>query len=159
MADARSAVYQQIERKLEFGEPVWDPTHWLAAPDSDLSSELHGCAFYSANRRASVPDNAPDYEIQAEGVSERERLLQCDLLRCIFGNPFRPVSFDPAWITETAVALAAGIYADRALDRLPILADALEDAGCDHPDVLSHCRGPGAHARGCWVVDGVLGRS
>jgi hypothetical protein len=106
-----------------------------------------------------VPDNAPDYEIQAEGVSERERLLQCDLLRCIFGNPFRPVSFDPAWITETAVALAAGIYADRALDRLPILADALEDAGCDHPDVLSHCRGPGAHARGCWVVDGVLGRS
>ena len=78
------------------------------------------------------------------------------LLRCIFGNPFRPVVFDPSWLTETAVTLATGIYADRAFDRLPILADALEEAGCDHPDVLTHCRQPGPHARGCWVVDGVL---
>ena len=80
------------------------------------------------------------------------------LLRCIFGNPFRPVAFDPLWRTETAVALAAGIYADRAFDRLPILADALEEAGCDHADVLTHCRGPRPHARGCWVVDAVLGK-
>lgn len=87
-----------------------------------------------------------------------ERLHQADLLRCIVGNPFLPVAFDPAWRTETAVALATGIYAERAFDRLPILADALEDAGCDQPDVLAHCRGPGPHARGCWVVDGVLGK-
>jgi hypothetical protein len=77
---------------------------------------------------------------------------------CILGNPFRPVAFPHSWRTETAVALAAGIYADRAFDRLPILADALEEAGCDNADVLSHCRGPGPHARGCWVVDGVLGK-
>jgi hypothetical protein len=81
------------------------------------------------------------------------------LLRCIFGNPFRPVGFTPKWRSETAVALAAGIYAERAFDRLPILADALEEAGCDHPDVLTHCRDPKAvHARGCWVADGVLGK-
>jgi len=79
--------------------------------------------------------------------------------REIFGNPFRPITFAESWRTETAVALAAGIYADRAFDRLPILADALEEAGCDHPDVLTHCRSPGPHARGCWVVDGVLGQS
>jgi hypothetical protein len=77
----------------------------------------------------------------------------------ILGIPFRPVAFTPNWRSETAVALATGIYEDRAFDRLPILADALEEAGCDHADVLAHCRGPGPHARGCWVVDGVLGKS
>ena len=79
-------------------------------------------------------------------------------LRCIMGNPFRPIAFVPSWRTETAVALATGIYAERAFDRMPILADALEEAGCDSADVLSHCRGPGPHARGCWVVDSVLGK-
>jgi hypothetical protein len=81
-----------------------------------------------------------------------------DLLRDIFGNPFHPIAFVPKWRSETAVALASAIYAERAFDRMPILADALEEAGCDHADVLSHCRGPGPHVRGCWVVDGVLGK-
>jgi hypothetical protein len=57
------------------------------------------------------------------------------------------------------VALARGIYDDRAFDRLAILADALQDAGCDNADVLGHCRGPGPHVRGCWVVDLLLGNS
>jgi hypothetical protein len=82
----------------------------------------------------------------------------CDLLREVLGNPFRPVTVDPAWLTPTVVALAAGIYADRAFDRLPILADALQDAGCDLADIHAHCRGPGPHVRGCWVVDLVLGK-
>ncbi len=82
-----------------------------------------------------------------------------DLVRCIFGNPFRPVAADPAWRTSTVVGLAAAVYADRAFDRLLILADALEDAGCDHPDVLAHCRTHPEHARGCWVVDLILGKS
>lgn len=82
-----------------------------------------------------------------------------NLLRCIIGNPFRPVAFDPRWRSETAVALATGIYDGRHFDRLPILADALEEAGCDHPDILAHCRGAGPHARGCWVVDLALGKS
>ena len=62
------------------------------------------------------------------------------------------------WVTPTVRALAEGIYADRAFDRLPILADALQDAGCDDADVLAHCRGPWPHVRGCWVVDLVLGK-
>jgi hypothetical protein len=79
-------------------------------------------------------------------------------LRDLFGNPFRPVAVDPSWLTPTVVALAAGIYADGAFDRLPILADALQAAGCDNADVLGHCRGPGPHVRGCWVTDLVLGK-
>jgi hypothetical protein len=82
----------------------------------------------------------------------------CGLIRCVFGNPYRHTAFDPAWRTEAAVALARGVLEERAFDRLPVLADALEDAGCADPDVLAHCRGAGPHARGCWVIDGLLGR-
>jgi hypothetical protein len=91
------------------------------------------------------------------------------LLRDIFGNPFRPTALDSAWLgpkpglwgkrQKGATELARGIYEERAFDRLPILADALEDAGCTDPDILGHCRGPGPHVRGCWVVDLLLGRS
>lgn len=83
---------------------------------------------------------------------------QADLLRDIFGNPFRPVTVDPAWLTSDVNTLAAGIYADRAFDRMPILADALQDAGCDNGDILNHCRGDNPHVRGCWVVDLLLGK-
>jgi hypothetical protein len=83
-------------------------------------------------------------------------MIQADLVRDIFGNPFRPVTLDPAWRTSNVTALAQAIYDDRAFDRLPILADALEDAGCDNADILNHCRQPGEHVRGCWVVDLVL---
>jgi hypothetical protein len=79
-------------------------------------------------------------------------------LRDIFGNPFCPAAFDPAWRTSTVLALATGVYDDRAFDRLPILADALEEAGCDNADLLAHCRGDGEHVRGCWAVDLVLGK-
>ena len=51
------------------------------------------------------------------------------------------------------------IYQERAFERLPILADALEEAGCDDPDILSHLRGPGPHVRGCWALDLVLGKA
>lgn len=87
------------------------------------------------------------------------RVAVCLGLRDIFGNPFRPVTIDPAWLTSTVAALATSVYDERAFDRLPILADALQDAGCDDEHVLAHLRGPGPHARGCWVVDLVLGKS
>jgi hypothetical protein len=82
------------------------------------------------------------------------------LLREVFGNPFRPVRFKKAWRTDTAVSLARQMYDARDFSAMPILADALQDAGCDNADVLDHCRHPKQlHVRGCWVVDGVLGLS
>lgn len=82
------------------------------------------------------------------------------LFRDVFGNPFRPVELDPSWLTSTVVALAEGIYAEKAFDRMPILADALQDAGCDSDALLNHCRDPlAAHVRGCWAVDLLTGRS
>ncbi|HUR53315.1 MAG TPA: hypothetical protein VMZ71_04255 [Gemmataceae bacterium] len=75
-----------------------------------------------------------------------------------FGDPKSPVELDPLWRSSTVRALANGVYADRAFDRLPILADALMDAGCGHADILDHCRSDSPHVRGCWVVDLLLGK-
>ncbi|AMV28246.1 hypothetical protein VT84_27835 [Gemmata sp. SH-PL17] len=81
-------------------------------------------------------------------------------LRDVVGNPFRPVTFSPEWRTETTIALARQMYTSRDFSAMPILADALQDAGCDNSDVLNHCRDTGAtHVRGCWVVDMVLRKS
>jgi hypothetical protein len=81
------------------------------------------------------------------------------LVRDIFGNPFLPIAVNPRWLTPSVVELASTIYDDRAFERMPALADALEAAGCTNADILNHCRQPGEHARGCWVVDLLLGKS
>ncbi len=87
---------------------------------------------------------------------DAESSMQCQILRDIFGNPFRPVALDPRWLTSTVIDLARTIYEERVWERMPILADALMDAGCDSEEILNHCRGPGPHVRGCWVVDLLL---
>ncbi|MCE9566327.1 MAG: hypothetical protein K8U57_30250 [Planctomycetes bacterium] len=79
-------------------------------------------------------------------------------MRDIFGNPFRPVTLSPEWRTTTVLALANQLYESRNFDAMPILADALQDAGCENDDILNHCREPGEHVRGCWVVDMILGK-
>jgi hypothetical protein len=86
------------------------------------------------------------------------RVRGCDWIRDIFGNPFRPVTLSPSWRTDTALSLARQMYESRNFSAMPILADALQDAGSDSADILDHCRGPGSHVRGCWVVDVVLGK-
>ena len=87
------------------------------------------------------------------------RRQQVALARCVFGNPFRLVSFEPSWRTEPVVGLARQMYQARDFGPMPVLADALQDAGCEQPDILAHCRGDGPHVRGCWVVDLVLGKA
>jgi hypothetical protein len=90
---------------------------------------------------------------------KQEAAEQARLLRDVFGNPFHPIAFSPAWRTGTAVALARTMYAARDFSAMPILADALQDAGCGDEPVLGHCRDPASmHVRGCWVVDLVLGQ-
>lgn len=98
------------------------------------------------------------YRDDDEATAEAEARAALPLARDIFGNPFRPVAFDPRWRTTDVLGIAQGVYEDRAFDRLPLLADALMDAGCDDEQVLSHCRSEGPHVRGCFVVDMVLGK-
>jgi hypothetical protein len=92
----------------------------------------------------------------ARNLASGDGSRHADLLRDLFGNPFRPVVADSRWFAGTVVALATALYQERAFDRLPLLADALEEAGCSNPEVLDHCRRSGEHARGCWVLDLLL---
>jgi hypothetical protein len=89
-------------------------------------------------------------------------ILLPPILRDIFGNPFQPPPrIDPAWLARndgTVRKLAEAIYEGRSFDRLPILADALEEAGCEDAELLGHLRGSGPHAKGCWALDLVLGK-
>jgi hypothetical protein len=101
-----------------------------------------------------------DDEIRGKGRVPRQ--TQAEMLRDLFGNPFRPAPRLPAtllaWNDGTVRKLAQSIYDERAYDRLPILADALEEAGCTNAAILGHCRSAGPHVRGCWVVDLILGK-
>jgi hypothetical protein len=81
------------------------------------------------------------------------------VLRDLIGNPFGPVAFDPCWRMQNVIGLALTIYDKRSFDRMPMLADALENSGCNDAEILNHCRNPGEHARGCWVIDHLLGKS
>jgi hypothetical protein len=108
--------------------------------------------------RRSVGQMASD----RQAAEASEVVAQVELIREVFGNPFRPVTIHPVWLGwngGTVRKIAQGIYEERAFDRLPVLADALEEAGCTDADVLAHCRSPKPHARGCWLVDALLAKT
>jgi hypothetical protein len=99
-----------------------------------------------------------DAAAEADGQAAWSVAVLCGILRDIVGPlPFRPVTLDPAHRTDAALALARSMYDARDFAAMPILADALEEAGCEDPEILTHCRGPGPHTWGCWVADLVLG--
>jgi hypothetical protein len=101
----------------------------------------------------------PSAAAQQAAAEADARNTLCGLIRDIFGQPFHTVNIDPGWLTSHVVSLARAMYEDRVFDRLPMLGDALEKARCTNPDILAHCRGPGPHVRGCWVVDLLLGKN
>jgi hypothetical protein len=125
--------------------------------------------FYEANDDCPYPTWAATYTryaLEAEDDAIEATLAvmaqQVTFIHDIIGNPFRPVTSDPAWFTwqdGTIPKLAQSNYEERALDSLRILADALEKAGCTNADILAHCRQPGVHVRGCWVIDLLTGRN
>ena len=138
----------------------------LDLPEDQLADTTYYAALatlwcvmpFTPNWNASAVCSHAAFYAQRTADLITERKIQAKLLCDVLGPDFA-VQGDPRWQTETVVALATGIYAERAFDRLPILADALEEAGCDHADILAHCRGNGPHVRGCWVVDLLLGMS
>jgi hypothetical protein len=158
----RLAGEPQTDSDVDYVREVIYQARWTSGGGYSMGRKPVHLSPATQRARAAAAAFQPSAKAAAVAVTQETRHLlqrdQCEWLRCLFTNPFRPAAFAPAWRSETAVALASAIYAERAFDRLPILADALEEAGCDHADILAHCRGPGPHARGCWVVDGVLGK-
>ena len=147
-------------------ECVWSAICGESAHAYNRNGYSHAVYVCDSAAQAVVPESLQDATSQeelerhpdAKGYLE-ERRYQADWIRDIFGNPFRPITAGSEWLTPTVVSLAEAIYRDRAFDRLPVLADAIEEAGCDNADLLAHCRGDGPHALGCWAVDLLLGKS
>src|SRR5262249_44367045 len=125
-------------------------------PPGLVRRNLKWFASESAAAAARPPGNEGQPFYGAMDPDDEGRALQAALLRDIVGNPFRSITFDHSWRKPAVVDLAREIHEQRAFERMPSLADALEDAGCDNADVLQHCLQPGEHVRGCWVVDLIL---
>jgi len=133
-----------------------DPYHAATAAAQAAADDARAAFLDDSGCETDASEAAGETTLTA---AEKDQTV---ILRDIIGNPFRLVTIAPAglaWNGGIVVKLAQGIYKERAFDRLPILADALEDAGCDNADILDHCRQPGPHVRGCWVVDLLTGRS
>jgi hypothetical protein len=139
-----------------WGNGAGDSPAWLS---SDQASSA--VAFQAIDPR---PDSVWGSSIWVS-AKRGEQAVQSNLLRDIFGNPFRPVTLGPSWRTPDVVTLAQAAYDNRTLpagtlepERLALLADALEDAGCANRDILGHLRSPEVHVRGCWALDLILGK-
>jgi hypothetical protein len=139
-------------RKDPFKDAAW-AANTAAVTDAVWMAIFSVCQNASnalAKAAAKPPKRAPHLAIA--------HAKQVAILRCIFGNPFHPVTLDPSWLTSTVTTLARTMYDTRDFSAMPIMADALQDAGCADEQVLSHCRGDGAHVRGCFLVDILTGR-
>ncbi|VTR91317.1 Uncharacterized protein OS=Sorangium cellulosum (strain So ce56) GN=sce5710 PE=4 SV=1 [Gemmata massiliana] len=157
----RLADGKMDEQELQIAQE----TAFAAWLDSGVFTDsIEEAAILAARYTLLIPANlsftsAREAAFSRDAEALAEQTWQSNCFRDIFGNPFRPTVANPSWLTSTVQALATDIYEDRAFDRLPILADALQDAGCDNADVLDHCRSEGPHVRGCWVIDLLLGKS
>ena len=149
-----------VQRLIEMGIYTeadireWRPSRYAATVEQ-ISNAAH-IAYHSTH---TVSENRFDPHLLDHLVQQSDWPGGW-LIREIFGNPFRPTHVNPEWLAwkrGTAAALARTIYEDRAFDRMPILADALEEASCQDADVLNHCRHASRHMRGCWVIDLLLG--
>jgi hypothetical protein len=116
-----------------------------------------------------APRTGPD--LFAEQKATEERAAQCQIMRDVLGNPFRPLPPRKGrraweeqfrrwreWNERAAFKLAEVIYREARFDDTPVLADALEDAGCAEAAILEHLRSPGPHVRGCWALSLLLGQ-
>jgi hypothetical protein len=138
--EERLGVWEAARRVLEDAVVEEKYEQAALAQDAALCLEVEASRWLSLHPLAYRSDNTSH--------------IICEIL----GNPFRPVTLDPAWRTPAVVQLARSLYEERRFEDMPVLADALEEAGCQDAAVLEHCRGPGPHVRGCWVVDLVLGK-
>lgn len=142
-----------------------DSAEWVAvAAREEARESVTAWAAWAASReeaeRAALVAAVEAVEAAAlSGARKTARAAQADLVRDIF-NPWAPPLAPSVltWDGGTVPKFARVIYDGKHFDRMPILADAMEEAGCADPSILSHCRGPGPHVRGCWLVDLILAK-
>jgi hypothetical protein len=164
LADERS------RRAVEAGERYADGEAGVTELEAARAEaeQAAGAAAESVARSAAVAavaatrpkeQEAVQWAAQAAYGAADEPAAQAELVRDVFGNPFRPAAVERSWLKwngGTVVTVARAVYEDHGWDGLPVLADALEEAGCTDKNILTHCRQPGRHVRGCWLVDLLL---
>jgi hypothetical protein len=153
-AAAQARAAEAVALTLDSADPADEAATWAKEAIRAWAAQgpTNEPAPYSYVTRKSKTTITPEAAWIAEGIA------QCDLLYDLIGDPFRPPKLDPAWRAPPVVKLADTIYRERAFSKLPELAKLLEQAGCKCPDILQHCRNNKEHARGCWVLDFVLGK-
>jgi hypothetical protein len=129
-----------------------------AGPDLEenipfLVEDLANCIAYPSEVDETTLE---EWEAEKSALFARELAITAEQVREIAGNPFRPVVLAPHWLTRDVVSIAQLISQEKGFDRLPILADAIEEAGCNLPELLAHLREPGPHLTGCWALDIIL---
>jgi hypothetical protein len=143
------SLLQRVADALD--DPWWED-------EFDKGDRLAPALVTARNAARAAADLQGERNVLDSSATITERREQSVLVRCLFGNPFRPQPMPADWLTGEVKSLADGIYGERAFDRMPRLADALEAAGCTSRDLIEHCRSDPEHARGCWVVDLLLGK-
>jgi hypothetical protein len=166
---AAVAAQQAISREIAgCPRPMLRGRNQIAHPASAGSEYARTVASRLLAKSKTAKGSTPAARRRIATVAEKQ--YQVAVLRDVFGDPFRPVPAGSAqrrwrkqwetfltWSNATIPQLARAVYDERRFDRLPVLADALEEAGCSDAAILSHCREPAPHVRGCWVVDAILG--
>jgi hypothetical protein len=163
----RQSLMEQLLRIAERDEMLSDSTkleilHSMGQRpqlwNPDMGTYFIGkfTAYYTARIYASR--HTPDYGQVNNDDYSAERRNQVSIFRHTIGNPFRPATVAPACLTAQVLAVAGIIYDGRRFQDMPLLGDALEDAGCNNSEILNHCRAVQDHFRGCWVVDHLLGK-
>ena len=145
----RKSIFERIADALD--DPWWED-------EFDKGDPLAPALVTARHAARAAADLKGEKGTLYSAVTIAEEREQTALVHCLFGNPFRPRPDCAAWLTGEVRTLADGIYTERAFDRMPFLADALLASGCTNADLIEHCRLGGAHARGCWVLDLLLGR-
>jgi hypothetical protein len=152
---ARFSPGREIEKTVAVAHGTAETVAWFTM--RKVAPTVSPALLSGRSAPASYPRRRP---VAQQGKTRAgEQLAQCLVLRDIFGNPFRPPpAVAPAWLTPLVVGFAQRAYDERDFTALPIVAGALEDAGCDDTLLLGHLRGPGPHCRGCWALDALLAR-
>jgi len=158
-------VYAAPEAFIAAVSVPLDPSAVVTAAADAATCEQEENAY-----RKAFPEEYPSFDKEKwrfatqgrlDSAESAEKQAQCRLLRDVIGNPFRPVQMDLAELSnhdDFIPKLARTMYEQRVFARLPVLADTLEDTGCDNADVVRHCRELSEHVRGCWVIDLLLGK-
>jgi hypothetical protein len=147
----------EVSEQFADGWATWEDLRCAGEAAERVALELERCSRFGWNAARTAAAVAGDARAAAERAVGMAGDM--DMLRDVFSNPFRPVVLEKSWLgwnNGCVAEMAQAIYEDRQFCDLPILADALMDAGCDNPDILDHCSRPAAHVRGCWVLDLLL---